>query len=307
MRFSEAVINTAQQLERANLWYGQGFQNAEDEALRMVFAALGLDFQTYIATEDHAHDLILNNDAISTLQEITFERIHDRKPLAYILQETWFSGHRFYIDERAIIPRSYFAEWIPYQFRPWVDPDQIRTMLDLCCGSGCIAICCALVFPNASVLASDISADALEVASRNISDYSLRERVRLHQGNMFEGIDQKFDLIVCNPPYVSTDRLRMLPPEYCMEPDIAFHGGIDGLDFLLELLIESVKYLAPNGIIIVESGTASERLEELLERTPFTWLSTEFDEQALFLLEASQLRLERNNFIQLLEIRQQMN
>ena len=297
MRFPEAVARTTQQLEAASLSYGQGFQNAGDEALRIVYAASSLDFREYLSGEDHPHDLVLNDDAVSTLQEITRERILSRKPLAYILKEAWFSGQRFYIDERAIIPRSYFAEWIPDQFRPWVDPDQVEAVLDLCCGSGCISICCALVFPNAAVLASDTSGDALDVAAQNIRDYGLQERVRLNKGNMFEGIDQRFDLIVCNPPYVSTDRFRALPPEYCKEPDVAFHAGEDGLDFILEMLIQSGKYLTPNGIIVVESGTASVRLEELLDDTPFTWLSTEFDEKALFLLEETQLKSVRNKII----------
>lgn len=301
MRFSEAVVKTTQQLEAANLSYGQGFQNAEDEALRIVYAASSADFPECLK-KDQPHDPVLNDDAASILQEITRERILSRKPLAYILKEAWFSGQRFYIDERAIIPRSYFAEWIPDQFRPWVDPDQIETVLDLCCGSGCIAICCALAFPDSTILASDISGDALDVASRNISDYGLQERVRLNKGNMFEGIDQGFDLIVCNPPYVSTDRFRTLPPEYRKEPDVAFHAGEDGLDFILEMLIESGKYLTPNGIIVVESGTASERLEVLLDDTPFIWLGTEFDEKALFLLEAGQLKSVRSKIIQLLEI-----
>ncbi len=307
MRFSEAVFNTAQQLKSANLSYGQGFQNAEDEALRIVYAALSLDIQEDFPTEDHFQDLVLNNDAISTLQEITLERTLGRKPLAYILKEIWFSGQRFYIDERAIIPRSYFAEWIPDQFQPWVDPNQVTTVLDLCCGSGCIAICCALAFPNATILASDISGDALDVASRNIADYALQDRVHLHEGNMFDGIDQSFDLIVCNPPYVSTDRFRTLPPEYCMEPDVAFLAGSDGLDFIIKLLIESINYLDPNGIMIVESGTASGQLEQLLGSTPFTWLSTEFDEQALFLMEANQLQSEHGKFIKTLESREQIH
>ena len=302
MRFSEAVVKTAQQLEAANLSHGQGFQNAEDEAMRIVHAASSVDFPECLSKEEHPHDLVLNDDAVSTLQEITRDRILSRKPLAYILKEAWFSGQRFYIDERAIIPRSYFAEWIPDQFQPWVDPDQIETVLDLCCGSGCIAICCALAFPNAAVLASDISGDALDVASRNISDYGLQERVRLNKGNMFEGIDQDFDLIVCNPPYVSTDRFRTLPPEYRKEPDVALHAGEDGLDFILEMLIESGKHLTPNGIIVVESGTASERLEGLLDDTPLIWLSTEFEAKALFLLEANQLKSVRKRIIKSLAI-----
>ena len=303
MRFSEAVAKTAQQLEAASLSYGQGFQNAEDEALRIVYAASSVDFTEYLSGEGPPHNLVLNHDARSALLEITRERILDRKPVAYILKESWFSGQRFYIDERAIIPRSYFAEWIPEQFRPWVDPSQVETILDLCCGSGCIAICCALAFPNATVIASDISRDALDVACRNISDYGLQERVRLNNGHMFEGIGQGFDLIVCNPPYVSNDRFRTLPPEYRKEPGVAFHGGEDGLDFMLEMLIESERYVTPNGIIVVESGTASERLDKMLDNVPLTWLSTEFDEKALFLLEADQLESVRRKIIKSLEIR----
>jgi len=303
VRFSEAVVRTARQLEAAGLSYGQGFQDADDEALRIAYAASGLEFSACLSDDNIPHELLLTDDAISIIATITHERIASRQPLAYILKEAWFSGNRFYIDERAIIPRSYFSEWIPDQFQPWVDPVQVRTILDMCCGSGCMGICCALAFPDAVVLASDNSSDALDVASRNISDYGLQQRIRLNHGNMFEGIEERFDLIVCNPPYVSADRFMALPPEYCKEPDVAFRAGADGLDFILEMLLESGKYLTANGIIVVESGTASAKLEEFLDDVPFVWLSTEFDEKVLFLLEADQIRTARNKIIRLLEIR----
>lgn len=301
MTFSEVVERVAEQLEAAGLCYGQGFENAEDEALRIAYAGAGAGFSGDKDNHLILADRLLDDKAWSNIKEIVRQRTAERRPLAYILGEAWFCGQRFYIDERVIIPRSYCAEWIPQQFRPWVNPGQIKTVLDLCCGSGCIAICCALAFPDAVIRASDISSDALDVASRNIKNYGLQGRVRLNQGHLFEGIRERFDLIVCNPPYVDSERLANLPAEYRQEPGIAFRAGVDGLDFVLEVLIQSEQYLTPNGIMIVESGSVSGKLMELLGDVPFVWLSTEYDEQALFLLEANQLKPVRNKIIESLD------
>lgn len=297
MLFSEAVLRAAQQLETADLCYGQGYEDADDEALRIVYAGAGIDPQSDIAKHRAPPKLDLDCQAVSIIEGIVKQRISSRRPLAYILGEAWFCGQRFYIDERAIVPRSYFAEWIPDQFQPWVNPEQVNTILDLCCGSGCIAICCALAFPNALVQASDISSNALQVATRNIADYGLQDQVAVNQGSMFDGIQGRFDLIVCNPPYVAKEQVSVLPPEYAQEPEVAFSAGVDGLDFVLKLLVEACRYLTPLGIIIIESGSASEKLEELLCNISFVWLSTEFDEKALFLLEANQLEAVRKTIL----------
>lgn len=303
MTFHEAVARIARRLEAADLSYGQGFENAHDEALRIAYAGAALDPAADISTDSDRPDFDLEDGAVSRMDEITGMRIASRRPLAYILNEAWFCGSRFYVDERAIIPRSYLAEWIPERFQPWVVPERIQSVLDLCCGTGCVAICCAMAFPHARIVASDLSADALEVASMNVADHGLEDRIRLNRGSGFEGMGERFDLIVCNPPYVSKDRMSTLPDEYRHEPEIAFAAGADGLDFILPMLAQASGYLTSRGIIVVESGSASERLEQTLDGIPFIWLGTEFDEKAVFLLEADRLKAARDRILKLLQSR----
>ena len=196
----------------------------------------------------------------------------------------------FYIDERAIIPRSYLSEWIAESFEPWLDAKKTHSILDLCTGCGCIAISCALAFPQATVLASDLSQPALQVANINIAHYQLGERVKIHHADGFSGISQRFDLIVCNPPYVADEHMECLPAEYRHEPDSALRGGRNGLDFIAPMLGQAENYLTDDGILIVEAGSASHALEASYPTIPFTWLSTAYDEMVIFTLSASELR-----------------
>ena len=293
----------ADRLNEVGLSYGQGFEDAYDEALRIVYAGADINPATEFTADIDRSNHQLNAAVIDRIDKLTARRINTRKPLAYLLHEAWFCGTKFYVDERAIIPRSYVAEWIPEQFQPWVEYDKVKSILDLCCGSGCIAISCAMAFSLARIVASDISSEALGVAKINIEDYDLGGRIELHQGNGFDGIKQAFDLIICNPPYVTDVNMRAFPNEYRQEPKIAFYAGSDGLDFIIPLLCEAGRYLTSHGVIVIESGSASLELEKMFPQVPFLWLSTENEEKVLFLLDADQLNSARNSFVEALNSR----
>ena len=226
---------------------------------------------------------------IEDLQRLVSRRIETQLPFAYLIREAWFCGLRFYVDERAIVPRSYFGEWIPEQFSPWLEGDRVERVLDLCTGSGCIAIALAYAFPDARVDATELSEDALAVARINVEAHGLQKRVALHQGDLFAEVEGKYDLICSNPPYISNPRMEHLPAEYLHEPDMAFRGGELGLDLVDVILARAPDYLNENGALIVEVGTSALALEEKYPRLPFTWLSTEDEAMALFLLTRKQL------------------
>jgi ribosomal protein L3 glutamine methyltransferase len=289
MNFTEKARQISEALVDSGCAFGQGVDDADDEAQWIIYAGLGLDIASEIEQGIDRSSQKLKSGEISAINRLLDERITTRRPLAYILNETWFCGNRFYIDERTIIPRSYLAEWIPDQFQPWIDPGKTRNILDLCTGSGCIAVSCALAFPEAMVMASDISEDALEVAAKNIELFDLEYQVSINQGDRFQGVDDRFDLIVCNPPYVSDDRMAQLPGEFRDEPELAFRGGSGGLDFIIPMLREAASHLTKSGFMVVEAGSASQALEQNYPEIPFTWLSTEHDEMVVFIISAGEL------------------
>ena len=302
MNLEAKITAVTARLEQAKLSYGHGTDYAEDEAVCMVLHVLGIDRTAPDALfSPHGRDLFAQYKRScrdgqtldwldARIDSLVEKRIAQRMPLAYLVNEAWFADHKFYIDPRAIIPRSYLGEWIADAFVPWVEPSKTHSILDLCTGCGCIAISCALAFPQATVLASDISKPALAVARINIDNYQLGERVKLHHADCFAGIEQRFDLIVCNPPYVSDERVDNLPAEYCHEPDSAFRAGQNGLDFITPLLRQATNYLTQEGVLIVEAGSASHVLEQRYPSIPFTWLSTAYDEMVVFTLSASELK-----------------
>lgn len=294
MNLNQILEGVESQLNNANLGYGQGTDDSYEEALRLVFYCMGF-----------APDKIFDNfnwyqkisaDELQQINHYLALRIDCKTPFPYLVNEAWFAGNQFYIDSRAIIPRSYFTEWIPDRFEPWVDSCNVTSILDICTGSGCIAISSALEFSSAAVVASDLSEDALQVARINIAKYQLQDRVQLVCSDGFNKVEGKFDLILCNPPYVSAERMAQLPDEYQKEPEEAFCGGVDGLDFILPLLMQAEKYLTTHGTLIVEAGSASHALESRLPNIPFNWLSTEFDEMVLFLLTREELVRYKNFF-----------
>ena len=219
------------------------------------------------------------------------ERIRTRRPLAYLIKEAWLGEHPFYVDERVIVPRSFIAELLRDRLAPWVSrPPKVRRALDLCTGSGCLAVLLALAFPRATVDATDISRSALAVARRNLSTYRLGRRIRLSRGDLFTRLKPgRYDFIVANPPYVGTAAMRRLPPEYRREPRLALDGGRDGLEFTRRILLAARNFLRPRGLLMVEIGHNRSRLERAFPRLPFIWPETSAGYDCVFLLAREDL------------------
>jgi len=271
----------------AGLFFGHGSDNAWDEAVYLTLHALNLPLDRL----DPFLDARLLPRERETLLDLYRRRAEERLPAAYLTEEAWLGEHRFYVDKRVIVPRSFIAELLGEQLSPWVDdPWAINSALDLCTGSGCLAILTALAFPEASVDAVDLSSDALIVAERNVADYHLQDRVRLVQSDAFAKLaGKRYDLIISNPPYVDAEAVAALPPEYLHEPEMALGSGDDGLDFTRIILREAKKHLTPNGILVVEIGHNRAALEAAYPALPFTWLDTAAGDDYVFLLHAADL------------------
>ena len=287
MTLANFVGEVERQLIDAEVFFGHGTDSAFDEAAWLVMVAAGID----PSAEQVDWQQALNYSQQSAVKELAERRIKTRKPLAYLVNQTWFAGHEFYIDERTIIPRSHLGEWIPGRFEPWLGRTPIKAVLDLCTGSGCIAVAVALAFPEAEVDATDISTAALDVAAINIERHALGQRIRLLQGDLFHAISEavRYDLIICNPPYVSDQSMVSLPPEHCFEPRLALAGGRDGLDFVHRVLTEARRHLKKTGRLFVEAGSAAAAVEKTWPSVPFTWLAALTGESAVLTLTAAEL------------------
>jgi ribosomal protein L3 glutamine methyltransferase len=277
----------ASQFNKTQLFFGHGTENAIDEAIVLVSHAL------YLPPEipDILWHTRLTRSEKEKVLELFNRRIHERIPAAYITHEAWFAEIRFYVDQRVLIPRSPIAELIEQRFEPLVKVNQMRHMLDLCTGSGCIAIASSmLAFPNAIVDAVDVSHDALEVAQANIKHYKREQRVHAQHSDLFSALAGKqYDLIVCNPPYVDAQELQAMPAEYHHEPKIGLEAGTDGLFFVKQILREAAQYLTRDGVLIVEVGVSQTRLIEKYPNMPFFWIDFERGGTGVFLLTAEQL------------------
>lgn len=271
----------------AGLVFGHGTAAAIDEAAFLILHTLHLPIDQL----DPWLDARLLIDEKRALKEIIERRISTRKPAAYLTNEAWIGSHSFYVDERVIVPRSYIGELLRGGLAGVVaDEGPIRRVLDLCTGSGCLAILAALAFPEAKVDASDISPDALAVAKRNVGDYDLQERISLIQSDLFDGLGKRrYDLILANPPYVTATAITAFPPEYAAEPAIAHAGGEDGLDIVRRILEHAAGHLAPEGTLVVEVGTNRENLECDYPGLPFLWLDTAASEGEVLALGRSDL------------------
>ncbi len=285
-RVRDWLETTVESFNRAGLYFGHGSTNAYDEAAYLLLHTLKLP----LLELDPVLDRMLSFAEIGALDGLVRRRIEERVPAAYLTHEAWLGDSRFYVDERVIVPRSFIAELLRDELYPWVRDDQpINKALDLCTGSGCLAILLALAFPDAAVDASDLSADALEVAARNVADYQLEQRVQLVRGDLFSGLGADYDLIVSNPPYVNRASMENLPREYRAEPEMALAGGEDGLDVVHRILAQAGDHLAPQGVLIVEIGHNRDELEKAFPRLPFTWIETSGGDGFVFLLTAQQL------------------
>ncbi|MBK9625314.1 MAG: 50S ribosomal protein L3 N(5)-glutamine methyltransferase [Rhodocyclaceae bacterium] len=273
--------------EEAGLFYGHGTDNAWDEAAWLILATLKLPrdrLEPFLdARLTHSERLVL----LDRLQQ----RITRHVPVAYLTQEAWLGPLRFYVDERVIVPRSYFAELLEDGFAPWVeDPDTLTRALDLCTGSGCLAIVMAHVFPQAEIDAIDLSPDALAVAHRNIDDYDLSNRVHAIESDLFAAVkNRRYDLIISNPPYVTTEAMDALPPEYRHEPALALAAGSDGLDVVRRILASAGKHLTPSGVIAIEVGHNRDLVNAAFPELELTWLDTEHAQGKVFLLRREDL------------------
>jgi ribosomal protein L3 glutamine methyltransferase len=282
----DAILQGQQVLEDAGVYFGHGTDNALDEAAWLVSHAAGLspDFS------DQDLDLGLSDAQYQAAMTLLEKRITSRLPAAYLLEEAWFAGQRFYVDERVLVPRSPIAELIQQQYRPWLNPGRVKQVLDLCTGSGCIAIATGLALPEAQVDATDLSRAALDVAKINVSSYNLQSRVALIESNLFDALPgRRYDLIVSNPPYVDAEDMANLPKEYRHEPALGLAAGDDGLALVIPMLQQAETYLNPEGVLIVEVGNSAAALQAKFPQVPFTWLEFSQGGEGVFLLESSQL------------------
>lgn len=281
-------------MNEAGLYFGHGTADAIDEAAALVLHSLHLppdlsaEFFPANLTPDEKH----------TVLHLLERRIRERKPAAYLTHRAWFMGLPFYVDERVLIPRSPLAELIETHFEPWLSNNgAVESILDLCAGSGCIGIACAYAFPNAQVDLVDISTAALEVARRNIEEHGLEERVNAIESDLFAELDGcRYDLIVSNPPYVSTAELQRLPAEYHHEPAIGLEAGEDGLDVILKILHQALAHLSDDGLLVVEVGNAQHALSDAFPEVPFVWPELERGGEGVFLLTARQLQAVHHRF-----------
>lgn len=283
-----ACVEYAEQtFEDANLYFGHGSLNSFDEAVYLVLHTLKLPLDELDGVWDRSVSAA-ERDAIINIVK---RRATERLPAAYLTGEAYLGPHRFYVDERVIVPRSFIAELLRDDLAPWVDDvKNIDSVLDLCTGSGCLAIVAALTFPNASVDAVDLSGDALEVAKINIADYELDARVKLHASDLFVGIvGRTYNIILTNPPYVTAESMDALPDEYLREPAMALASGDDGLDHVRRILQDAPKHLRDGGLLVVEVGFNREGMEAAFPTLPLTWLETSAGDGVVFLITREEL------------------
>lgn len=280
LRFAVSRFN------EAGLHFGHGSDNAHDEAAYLILHTLNLPLDTL---EPYLDAKLLSAEKEEVLGLIK-RRVTERIPVAYLTRQAWQGEFDFYVDERVIVPRSFVYELLGEPLLPWIEHEElVHRALDLCTGSGCLAIQMAHHYPAAEIDAVDLSLDALEVAAVNIESYGLEERINLIHTNLFEGLEGTYDLIVSNPPYVDAESVAELPEEYLHEPELALGSGSDGLDATREIILQAAKFLNPKGVLLVEIGHNRDVLEAAYPELPFTWLETSGGDGFVFLLTREQL------------------
>ncbi|MCQ9326701.1 50S ribosomal protein L3 N(5)-glutamine methyltransferase [Neisseria dentiae] len=280
LRFAVSRFN------EAGLHFGHGSDNAHDEAAYLILHTLNLPLDTL---EPYLDAKLLSAEKEEVLGLIE-RRVTERIPVAYLTHQAWQGEFDFYVDERVIVPRSFVYELLGEPLLPWIEHEElVHRALDLCTGSGCLAIQMAHHYPAAEIDAVDLSLDALEVAAVNIESYGLEERINLIHTDLFEGLEGTYDLIVSNPPYVDAESVAELPEEYLHEPELALGSGSDGLDATREIILQAAKFLNPKGVLLVEIGHNRDVLEAAYPELPFTWLETSGGDGFVFLLTREQL------------------
>lgn len=280
LRFAVSRFN------EAGLFFGHGSDNAHDEAAYLILHTLNLPLDIL---EPYLDAAVLPSEKEQVLALVE-RRVKERVPVAYLTNQAWQGGFDFYVDERVIVPRSFIYELLGEPLTPWIEYDElVHRALDLCTGSGCLAVQMAHHYPAAQIDAVDISLDALEVAAVNVESYGLEERVNLIHTDLFEGLEGTYDLIVSNPPYVDAESVDELPEEYLHEPELALGSGTDGLDATRQILLHAAKYLNPKGVLLVEIGHNRDVLEAAYPELPFVWLETSGGDGFVFLLTREQL------------------
>jgi ribosomal protein L3 glutamine methyltransferase len=281
LRFAVSRFNEAE------LFFGHGSENAYDEAAYLILHTLHLPLDRL----DPFLDAALTRSEIVEVLDIIERRAEQRIPAAYLTNQAWLGDFSFYVDERVLVPRSFIAELLRDQLAPWIsDPDRVHSVLDMCTGSGCLAIVTAHAFPQAHVDAVDLSVDALDVAQYNVTDYALDDRITLVESDMFDALaGRKYDLIISNPPYVDAISVAALPQEYKYEPQLALGSGNDGLNATREILQHAKEHLTDHGILVVEIGHNRDVLEAAYPDLPFTWLDVSAGDEYVFMLHKNDL------------------
>ena len=297
LRLSALIADSAKKLERAHvdegLSFGHGTTNAQDEAAWLVLWQLGLPLDTDFT--DDTHDIVVQDADISQVNQLIAKRIATRKPAAYLTQEAWLEGVSFFVDERAIVPRSLIAEVLAAgSIDPWLSTNT-KHVLDMCTGNGSLAILAALAYPEIQVLGSDISAQALEVAAINMDRHGLQDRLTWVQSDGFKNIPQKFDLILCNPPYVNSQSMAALPKEYVNEPALALDGGPDGMRFITRLLHEAPDHMQEDAVLVLEIGNERDFFEAAFPQLDVVWLTTSAGDDQVLLLTRRAIILNNNH------------
>lgn len=278
---------TVTRMNEAGVFFGHGQADAVDEALFLVLRSLQLPLER----ADLFLDAFLTHAEINSLIQAVDQRARKRLPAAYILREAWLQGYKFYVDERVIVPRSFLAELLKDGLAPWVPkPEAVADVLDMCTGSGCLAIIAADVFEKAQVDAVDVSPDALAVAKRNIADYQMGPRISTVQSDLYAELPSKrYDIILCNPPYVTDQSMAALPREYQHEPKVSLAGGADGMSVVRRLVRGARGYLKRGGLLLVEVGGGRAAAEQALKDVPLTWLTTSDGDDTVFMAKQEEL------------------
>ncbi len=288
MNLSELIQKSAEQLTQAQVAFGHGTTNAADEAAWLVLWKLGLPLDTDVS--DEAHNLELPATQVASVQDFIEHRIASRKPAAYLTQEAWLQGVSFYIDERAIVPRSLIAEALADgSIDPWLHPDTSR-VLDLCTGNGSLGILAALAFLDVTVQGLDLSKDALAVAHINVERHGVQDRVTLTESDGLKNADGVFDLILCNPPYVNAQSMAELPAEFKAEPELALAGGSDGMDFIRTLLRDAPAHMSEHAVLVLEIGHERPYFEAAFPKLDVVWLSTSAGDDQVLLVSREALQ-----------------